>query len=295
MDPKKTGNLISKARGEKGLTQKELASKLHITDKAVSKWERGISLPDISLFIPISELLGISLYELLGGTSKNDKLGQKDVDDMIKKTIKKGKEDNRWKHIIKNIVIGILSFLIFVFMVLFLLDFTNLVNYFDPYRPEKIKISDYDQYNIVITNRYLLNEDNALCNYENKNCIGQLISALPLSKETRPMANEQLDTLIYTYSISEQDYNKMFYDKNYVKKGMIVTSLKEFIIMKELDALEFNFTDKLYKIHRDDVIYFFKEKKISFNDLTKEEVWTRHVIEKLNDQEFRDSFPIIEN
>ncbi len=43
MDAKKTGNIISKCRKEKNLTQEELAKKLHITSKAVSKWERGVS------------------------------------------------------------------------------------------------------------------------------------------------------------------------------------------------------------------------------------------------------------
>lgn len=59
--------LIQQLRREKGLTQKELACQLNVTDKAVSKWERGLSSPDISLLIPLSELLGISTTELLQG------------------------------------------------------------------------------------------------------------------------------------------------------------------------------------------------------------------------------------
>ena len=49
------------------MSQKDLADILNITDKAISKWERGISFPDISLLIPLSETLGISLYNLLSG------------------------------------------------------------------------------------------------------------------------------------------------------------------------------------------------------------------------------------
>lgn len=67
MDAKKTGKFICESRISHGMSQKELAKKLNITDKAVSKWERGISFPDISMLIPISEVLEISLYDILTG------------------------------------------------------------------------------------------------------------------------------------------------------------------------------------------------------------------------------------
>ncbi len=67
MDAKKTGKLIAENRKELNLSQRELAERLHITDKAISKWERGLSFPDITLLIPLSELLNVSLYDLLTG------------------------------------------------------------------------------------------------------------------------------------------------------------------------------------------------------------------------------------
>ena len=67
MNEEKIGKFISRKRKMKNLTQKELANKLHITDKAVSKWERGLSLPDISVLIPLSEILNVGLYDLLKG------------------------------------------------------------------------------------------------------------------------------------------------------------------------------------------------------------------------------------
>lgn len=72
MDVEKTGRFISERRKAINLTQKELADKLHITDKAVSKWERGLSFPDISVLIPLAETLNISLYDLLKGGSDNE-------------------------------------------------------------------------------------------------------------------------------------------------------------------------------------------------------------------------------
>lgn len=67
MDAGKTGKFIAKNRKSMNMTQNELAEKLHITDKAVSKSERGLSFPDISILIPLSEILNISLYDLLKG------------------------------------------------------------------------------------------------------------------------------------------------------------------------------------------------------------------------------------
>jgi len=67
MDAMKTGRLIAKKRKEKNMSQRELAECLHITDKAISKWERGLSFPDITVLIPLSEVLQVSLYDLLTG------------------------------------------------------------------------------------------------------------------------------------------------------------------------------------------------------------------------------------
>ena len=67
MDMQKIGSFIAEERKAKSLTQKELAAMLNITDKAVSKWERGLSLPDISMLNPLSECLGVSVSELLNG------------------------------------------------------------------------------------------------------------------------------------------------------------------------------------------------------------------------------------
>lgn len=67
MDNIKTGALIRERRKEKGLTQRELAERLHVTDRAVSKWERGLCSPDIALLEPLSEALDLSVLELISG------------------------------------------------------------------------------------------------------------------------------------------------------------------------------------------------------------------------------------
>lgn len=67
MDNVKTGALIRAARTARGMTQKQLAEALHITDRAVSKWERGLSAPDIALLEPLAEALGVTVLELIRG------------------------------------------------------------------------------------------------------------------------------------------------------------------------------------------------------------------------------------
>lgn len=67
MDSRKVGALIAGRRKEKGLTQKELGRRLHVSDRAVSKWERGLNLPDAALFEPLCRELDITVTELLRG------------------------------------------------------------------------------------------------------------------------------------------------------------------------------------------------------------------------------------
>ena len=70
MNTEKIGKFISIKRKEKNYTQKELALKLGVTDRAVSKWERGLGCPDISLLEDLSKILDISIVELLNGEQK---------------------------------------------------------------------------------------------------------------------------------------------------------------------------------------------------------------------------------
>ena len=76
MDLEKTGALIREQRRALGLTQQNLAGQLHITDRAVSKWERGLSAPDIALLEPLGEALGLSVVELIHGERTETKEGE---------------------------------------------------------------------------------------------------------------------------------------------------------------------------------------------------------------------------
>ena len=67
MDSERIGGVILRLRRERGLTQRQLAERLHVTDKAVSKWERGQGCPDVSLLTALSQALGADLTALLSG------------------------------------------------------------------------------------------------------------------------------------------------------------------------------------------------------------------------------------
>ena len=71
MNNEKMGQFISELRKFNQMTQKDLAAKLNITDKAVSKWERGLSCPDISLLPSLADILGVTTGELLNGKKSN--------------------------------------------------------------------------------------------------------------------------------------------------------------------------------------------------------------------------------
>jgi len=69
MDIKKIGLFIKEQRNRQNMTQKDLAEKIGCTDKAISRWETGKGLPDMSFIVPLSEALCVSVNELLAGES----------------------------------------------------------------------------------------------------------------------------------------------------------------------------------------------------------------------------------
>ena len=89
IDKKKFGAFVAALRKEKGITQKELSEQLCISDKAVSKWETGVSLPDTVLLIPLANLLDVSVTELLmcEKLPNDDVLKPDKVEDIVKTAI----------------------------------------------------------------------------------------------------------------------------------------------------------------------------------------------------------------
>ncbi len=87
MDKEKFGAFVAQLRRERGLTQKDLADMLYISNKAVSKWETGISIPDVGLLMPLAEALGVTVTELLTAQRQDRPMDTEQVEDVVKKAI----------------------------------------------------------------------------------------------------------------------------------------------------------------------------------------------------------------
>lgn len=96
MNQEKIGKFIAVCRKERGLTQVQLAEKLGVTDRAVSKWENAKSMPDSSIMLPLCEILGINVNELLTG----EKIAMKDYDRHAEENLirlkKENEEQKKW-------------------------------------------------------------------------------------------------------------------------------------------------------------------------------------------------------
>lgn len=89
LDKAAFGRFLAQLRREKGMTQKELAATLYVSDKAVSKWERGLSVPDISLLVPLAEQLNVTVAELLQGrrVEEEQRFTREETEDLIRKAL----------------------------------------------------------------------------------------------------------------------------------------------------------------------------------------------------------------
>lgn len=125
MDAKITGCFIAQLRKELGLTQKELAEKLEVTDKAISRWETGKGLPDTSLLKPLAEILGVSVGELLSGKRMDDSQIKNQADHIILESLSYEESQEKWKGILRYVFWGILVALGGLFFALVLARFAT--------------------------------------------------------------------------------------------------------------------------------------------------------------------------
>ena len=115
IDKEKFGLFVTQLRKEQGLMQKDVAARLYVSDKAVSKWERGLSIPDVALLVPLAELLGVSVTELLEcrRLPKDEPLDTQQTEELVKKVIDLTGEEqrkyrpDRWKRGAQLLACGI--------------------------------------------------------------------------------------------------------------------------------------------------------------------------------------------
>ena len=106
MNQTEIGKFIAKCRKEKNLTQAQLAEKLNITDRAVSKWETGKSMPDSSIMLELCEILGITVNELLSGEKVDMENYEKKADENLIE-LKRKDENNMTKNVIISMLFSV--------------------------------------------------------------------------------------------------------------------------------------------------------------------------------------------
>lgn len=115
MDLVKIGKYIAGKRKALGMTQKQLAEKLNMSDKSVSKWERGICLPDVSVYMELCEILGISINEFLAGEDIDaENVEKKSEDNIIQVT----KDSKKKQKNLKSILAVVTTFAVIMILVL---------------------------------------------------------------------------------------------------------------------------------------------------------------------------------
>lgn len=133
LDAKKLGSFIAEQRKEMNMTQANLAEKLHVTDKAISKWERGLGLPDINTIEPLADALDVSVLEII----KSEKIieptiANEDASAILLDTFDLVKQQRRIER--RNTIL-IFAIVAGIFMVLFLLDTMSLLGFLGVYMP----------------------------------------------------------------------------------------------------------------------------------------------------------------
>ena len=124
MNQVKIGKFIAQRRKEKNMTQAELAEKLNITDRAISKWETGKGMPDSSIMLDLCNELDISVNELLSGEMiKMENYDKMAEENFIK--LQKEKEDSDKRLLFSEAIIGTIitvSFLLMIFLSIFAIE-----------------------------------------------------------------------------------------------------------------------------------------------------------------------------
>lgn len=170
MDNKKIGDLISKLRKEKGLTQQALGDLVGVGSGAVSKWERGLTLPDIGIINELSQILGISSDELLSGEIKE----QSTSEDNITKEYNNSKENKINKLNLKKILLISIPLILIIISILIIYERNktyayNILTASEEYYVEGKTIFRGNNISIIVNKIEFMNEEfNSLIikNYE---------------------------------------------------------------------------------------------------------------------------------
>ena len=247
MNNEKIGLFISNLRKEKNMTQKDLGDVLGVTDRAVSKWERGICMPDVSLLSDISNTLDISIVELLNGEKTNKKISNEEILNTISYT--KDNVKNKFMKVI-DYVNG--SIVIFICILLVVLNIRNDYYIGKTYYSNNIRSTNvYTDYNMTLVKdkidiiknnkgKYSKKEYESIMDY-----INELLNTVnfKLDKENVNKTNYTYSDISTIVNGSNDNYAHTIFintlDREYLYKMLLekdinkMNNYKEYILLSE--------------------------------------------------------------
>lgn len=190
MDQQAIGKFIAECRKEKRLTQEELGKLLNVSSKTISRWENGNYMPDLSFFEPLSEVLDVTITELLKGKRLEEKEKIKESDkNMIETLYKSKKEKKKSKRIIVIILLILLGVVIISMK-----------------QAQKLKNVEDDQNHIVFKNNYYTNKKEVKISEHEY----QILRTLALDKKQIENLTIEEKTLHINYYYSELEMFKWY-------------------------------------------------------------------------------------
>lgn len=275
MNQEKIGKFILELRREKNMTQQELADKIGVTDRAISKWENGRGMPDLSLMIPLCKELDITINELISGEKIEKKDYQSKLEENIVKTIDYTNRRIINKDKIFKIVVGTIITIILIIGLMFFVDVNRMNNndfvIFSTWGFKYAPPVDFHEEEIIsgVENYLLEKSESELKQYENEKSFVGIRTYLIKEKNKQKLYN------VYAWVLEE----KYYLENNEIKQDSSSSIPYMFVVEHTND--EYKVTDS--RIPRDGNYYAEDMKNIFPRSvrIDMDEVYNDGTIEKL--------------
>lgn len=253
MNQEKIGKFIAKIRKEKNITQQVLANKIGVTDRAISNWENGRRMPDLSLIKPLCDELGITINDLLSGEKIDQQDYQEKLEENILNTI--NYSEKKLKNIKKTfkIILFIILIIILLFITMFTIDINRMKNQksviFSTWGFKYVPPINLDDENINLAiEKYITNKADKNKKYDSEKTF--------VAMRTYLLEEKEKNKLYYVYAwVLEESY---YLSKNEIIENSASSIPYKFVVEKIND--KFEVTDS--RIPRDGSYYAIDMKNI---------------------------------
>jgi len=258
MDYYKIGQFIADRRKKLNLTQKQLGEKLNVTDKAVSKWERGLGCPDVSILGELSEILEVGIGEILNG-EYNDSL--KDNSLFVKNAVdysKKITEDNIYNKI-RKILYCILIIIVSYISFMGIKQFIYMQEEIDPLLSD-VLYNEYQEMKLKIdtirTNEYFNKKDSKYLDVMFNAIINEFENGKLLSKQLKYYEIAEFSNIfawftlgfdhIGSYLIKTDNSNQQFYELLFINQPIYVYNDKMYVSISGEEFSDYTYYENMY-------------------------------------------------